>query len=85
MHEAEREYARAASDLLAAIDARRATLPPETLRAIDRNMQLIDQALASLRAAIESASDNQDLEQLLAATHKRKLDTLRRLARLSKI
>lgn len=83
--ESEREYARATQELLAAIEARRATLPPDTLQAIEKNMQLIDQALASLRAAIESAPANRDLEQLLATTHKRKLETLRRVTRLSRI
>lgn len=83
--DAERGYARATSDLLAALAARRGSLPTETLDAVERNMKVIDEALASLRVALASDPGNPELTQLLAATHKRKLDTLRRVVRLSRI
>jgi tetratricopeptide (TPR) repeat protein len=83
--EAEREYARATADLVAAIEARRDSLPPETLVAVEQNLRAIDEALKGLRQALRNEPDNDDLAQLLAATHKRKLDTLRRVARLSRI
>jgi tetratricopeptide (TPR) repeat protein len=83
--EAEREYARATSDLVAAIEARRDSFPPEALVAVEQNIRAIDEALRSLREALRNEPDNDDLTQLLAATHKRKLDTLRRVVRLSRI
>ncbi len=83
--EAEKEYARATSELVAAIEARRGSLPPETLVAVEQNLRAIDEALLSLREALQSEPGNDDLTQLLAATHKRKLDTLRRVVRLSRI
>jgi CHASE3 domain sensor protein len=60
-------------------------LPPETLVAVEQNLRAIDEALKGLRQALRNEPDNDDLAQLLAATHKRKLDTLRRVARLSRI
>lgn len=83
--DAEREFARATSDLVAAIEARRDSLPAETLVAVEQNLRAIDLALKSLREALRSEPGNDDLTQLLAATHKRKLDTLRRAVRLSRI
>lgn len=83
--DAERGYARATGELLAAIEARRGSLPRETLEAVEHNMKVIDEALHSLRVALASDPGNSELTQLLAATHKRKLDTLRRVVRLSKI
>jgi tetratricopeptide (TPR) repeat protein len=83
--EAEREYARATSELLAAIQARRDSFAPETLVAVEQNMRAIDDALKSLREALASDPGNDELTQLLASTHKRKVDTLRRVVRLSRI
>jgi hypothetical protein len=83
--DAEKEYARATSELVAAIEARRGSLPPETLVAVEQNLRAIDEALKGLRQALQNEPGNDDLTQLLAATHKRKLDTLRRVVRLSRI
>jgi anti-sigma factor RsiW len=83
--DAEREYARAAGELLQVIHSRGAALQPETLLAVEQNMRAIDQALVSLRAALDADPTNAELTQLLAATHRRKLDALRRVVRLSRL
>lgn len=83
--EAETEYARATGELLAALEARRATLSPETLDAVEQNLRAIDDALASLREALQADPGNQQLTQLLTGTHKRKVEALRRVVRLSRI
>jgi len=83
--EAETEYARATSELLQALEDRRESLAPETLVAVEQNMRAIDEALKSLREALQSDPGNQELTQLLAGTHKRKVEALRRVVRLSRI
>ena len=47
-------------------------------------MRQIDEALSSLREALAGEPGNRELTQLLTATHKRKLETLRRVVRLSR-
>jgi predicted anti-sigma-YlaC factor YlaD len=83
--EAEREYASATSELLAAIEARRDSLAPETLVTVEESLRAIDGALRSLREALRNDPGNNELTQMLTATHKRKVDALRRVVRLSRI
>jgi putative zinc finger protein len=83
--EAEREYASATSELLAAIEARRESLAPETLVTVEQSLRAIDDALKSLREALRGDPGNDELTQMLTATHKRKVDALRRVVRLSRI
>lgn len=85
LFESEREYARATRDLLTAIEARRGALSPETIAAVELNVKVIDDALQNLRAALKADPENGELGELLTGTHKRKLETLRRIARLSKL
>ena len=73
--EAEREYASATGELLSALEARRDSLAPETLVTVEE----------SLREAVRADPANNDLTQMLTATHKRKVDALRRVVRLSRI
>lgn len=83
--EAEREYANATSELLSALEARRDSMAPETLVTVEESLRTIDSALKSLREAVRADPANNDLTQLLTATHKRKVDALRRVVRLSRI
>jgi len=83
--EAEREYASATTELLAAIEARRESFAPETLVTVEQSLRAIDDALKSLREALRGDPGNDELTQMLTATHKRKVDALRRVVRLSKI
>jgi predicted anti-sigma-YlaC factor YlaD len=81
--EAEREYQRAAAELMAALDTRRASLSPETTASIDENLRVIDTALAEIRAAVEREPDSPRLGRMLASTHEKKIETLRRVLKLT--
>jgi len=80
---AEQEYERAASELLAAIQDRRQSLSPQTLANVERNLAVIDQALNEVRAALGRDPGNKDLTRMLVSAHRKKVDTLRRVVRLS--
>jgi hypothetical protein len=80
---AERDYERAASALLAALEERRAGLSPETLAVVERNLAVIDKALAEVRQALEADPANPELNRMLVATHRKKVDVLRRVVSLS--
>jgi anti-sigma factor RsiW len=81
--EAEREYQRATAELMAALSTRRASLSPETSAAVDENLRVIDQALAEIRAALERDPQSPRLGRMLASTHEKKIETLRRVLKLT--
>ena len=83
LEEAEREYERATAQLLAAIAQRRDALPPATVAALDENLRSIDQALVEVRAAVRADPTNPRLNHLLTSTHQRKVETLRRVVKLT--
>ena len=83
LEEAEREYERATAQLLAAIAQRRDAMPPATVAALDENLRSIDQALVEVRAAVRADPTNPRLNHLLASTHQRKVETLRRVVKLT--
>lgn len=81
---AEREYARAAAELMAALEQQRDRLPPETLASVERDMRSIDAALAEVRRALATDPDNPGLNHLLASTHQRKVELLQQVLKLSR-
>lgn len=81
--EAEREYARATAQLLAALDARKASLPPETVSSVQKDMTTIDAALRQVRSALRQDPGNMQLSHMLAAMHQKKVDVLQRIVKLS--
>jgi anti-sigma factor RsiW len=81
--QAEAEYERAAAALMTAVEQRRAALSPETVAAVEENVRAIDGALAQIRAALRDNPDDRRLAYLLASTHQRKVEVLRRVVRLS--
>jgi hypothetical protein len=81
--DAEEGYARATTDLLAALAERGDSLSPETRAAVERNLAVIDQALKEIREALEKEPGNPELTRMLTATHRKKVDVLRRVVRLS--
>jgi Putative zinc-finger len=80
---AEREYELAANTLLEALQQRRPALRPETLEKIEGNLEVIDRALTEVRQALVKDPDNPELNRMLVATHRKKLDVLRRVVKLS--
>lgn len=80
--EAEREYDRATSELLAALNARRDSLSPATVAMVEENLRTIDQALAQIRAALRQDPTSPELNHLLTSTHQKKLEVLQQVIRL---
>jgi len=80
---AERDYEAAANALLEALQKRQSEISPQTLLTVRANLQVIDQALAELREALVRDPQNPELNRMLVATHRKKVDVLRRVVRLS--
>jgi predicted anti-sigma-YlaC factor YlaD len=81
--DAEAGYARATDELMAALAKRGDSLSPETRQTVERNLAVIDQALKEIRDALQKEPDNPELNRMLTATHRKKVDVLRRVVRLS--
>ncbi len=81
--DAEEDYARASAALLAALQDRRSSFSPETMASVEKNLETIDQALAEVRDALRRDPDNPELTRMLAATHRKKVDVLRRVVKLT--
>jgi anti-sigma factor RsiW len=80
---AERDYVRATTQLMAALEARRAELPPGTVAAVEKDLTTIDVALRQVKSALRQDPGNAQLSHMLAATHQKKLDVLQRVVKLS--
>lgn len=81
--QAEREYEEAANALLEALQRHRGALPAEDLARVESNLQVIDRALAEVREALVKNPTDPQLNRMLVATHRKKVDVLRRVVRLS--
>jgi hypothetical protein len=81
--DAEDDYARASAALLAALHERRDSLSPETIENVEKNLAVIDTALAEVREALRHDPENPELTRMLAATHRKKVDVLRRIVKLT--
>lgn len=79
----ENQYASAISDMVAALEANRDQLPPETVRLIEENLRVIDEAIRHSLAALESAPQSLPLQQALVTSYERKLDFLRQAAAIT--
>jgi anti-sigma factor RsiW len=81
---AEREYARAAAELMAALEQQGDRLPPETLASVQRDIRSIDAALQEVRRALATDPANPGLNHLLRSTHQRKVEVLQQVLKLSR-
>jgi len=81
---AEREYARAAAELMSALEQQRDRLPPETLASVEKDLRSIDAALQEVRHALATDPANPGLNHLLASTHQRKVAVLQHVLKLSR-
>jgi len=79
----EAQYASAASELSAELERARGRLAPATVRIIERNLAVIDSALAESRRALAQDPSNATLERLVIAAWRQKMDFLRRATALS--
>ncbi len=79
----EAQYASAASELSAELERARGRLAPATVRIIERNLAVIDSALAESRRALAQDPSNATLERLVITAWRQKMDFLRRATALS--
>lgn len=77
------QYALAIADLVAALEASRDQLPPETVELIEENLRVIDGAIQQSLAALESAPHSAPLQQAVMTSYERKLDFLRQAAAIT--
>jgi len=76
------QFARARTELRAALEARRADLSPATREVIDRNLEVIEQAAAEIETAMANDPGNQHLHGLLLAVYQQEIELLLRAAKL---
>jgi predicted anti-sigma-YlaC factor YlaD len=82
--DADREYALATEDLERLLAERRAQMAPATVAVLERNLALIDAAIAESRTALAADPANADLRALLWGAHRQKLELLERATRLTR-
>jgi len=80
---ADAQFDAAVSDLERALRDRRNDLNPRTVEILERNLTLIDAAIAQARQALEEDPGNTYLNRHLAESRRRKLELLRRAAAIS--
>ena len=80
---ADAQYDAAVADLERALEERRNDLNPRTVEILERNLKLIDAAIAQARQALEEDPGNAYLNRHLVESRKRKLDLLRRATAIS--
>lgn len=80
---AEQSYDAAVADLERVVEAGRGQLDAKTLRVVQKNLAVIDTAVAQARRAVEQDPANSYLNSYLAHTMRRKIDLLRQVATLA--
>lgn len=76
-------YVNATADLMRALDAERDRLAPATVATLERNLAVIDAAIAESRAALAADPGNRDLAALLWASYRQKVALLQQASRLA--
>ncbi len=69
-------------DLAATLEGADATLDPVTVREVERNLAILDEATGEIRAALEDQPSSIHLNRLLASQYQMEAEVLRRLHRL---
>jgi len=79
------DFDRATVELTRILATQRDRLSPETVALLERNLQVIDRAIAESRAALarDSGAANTELRELVAAAARQKVELLRWAARLA--
>lgn len=76
----ELEYVDAANEILRAVRAGDVQLSPATVAVLEKNLQVIDDAMRESREALARDPANSALREMVLASHRHKLDLLRRAA-----
>ena len=74
----------AVSDLQGEFDLRRSELDPATIMVVERNLALIDEAIAEARRALEADPSSGFLNGYVAEAMRRKVDLLRQATRIQR-
>ena len=77
-------YVGAAQDLEQVLASQRTRLAPATIKIVERNLLIIDQAIRESRDALARDPRNPEAARLLWSTYQQKLDLLQRAARLAR-
>lgn len=80
---AESEYRYTVETLEAELAARRSTLSPATIQAVEQNLAIIDNAIAEARRALAADPTSADLPLLLSSVYRQKVELLRQAVDLS--
>ncbi|HVN74810.1 MAG TPA: hypothetical protein VMT19_00735, partial [Thermoanaerobaculaceae bacterium] len=75
-------YEAARRQLLAAVEARRSTLSPATVKVVDDNLRIIDRAVREMEGALARDPGNRELPALLVTAYRQEIDMLQRVAGL---
>jgi putative zinc finger protein len=81
----DKEYDAAVVDLERALQSGRGQLDPATVKIVEDNLAIIDQAVDDARRALAADPANADLSGYLVETRRRKLDVLRSAAALTEL
>lgn len=75
----QQDIVRQRTTLLASLESRRDSLPAESIRAVEENLGLIDDAIREIQLALENEPDNPKLNFLLADAYQQEVQLLKRL------
>ena len=75
----ENEYLSAANEILRAVHLGEVQLSPATVAVLEKNLQVIDDAIAESRAALARDPANSALREMVLGSYRHKLDLLRRV------
>jgi len=78
-------YAREVAELQRVLEDQRDLLDPETVRLIERNLEVIDRAIAESRAALGGDPNSRALQQMLLSTYRQKVEILQRAAEIETV
>lgn len=77
----ESDFDAASVDLIAHLKQTRATLRPETIELMERNLVVINRAIDEIQTALKREPHNETLRLMLANTYRQKLDLLKQVSR----
>jgi anti-sigma factor RsiW len=79
----EQDYQAAANALMEALLERQDDLDPKTLETVQRSLAVIDENLAKIHEALATDPNRPELGRMLVSTHRKRVDVLRSMVKLS--
>ena len=81
LREAEEEFRKATTKLMVVLERRKAQMSPQAVAELERNLRVVNDAIAEIGAAMERDPDNPRLERLFADVYSTKVELLRSAVR----